>query len=57
MSTPIAPPELATTLGALRESSYVDRSVRAEIRANLEQRLSEGRPLSSAVLGLSLIHI
>ena len=51
MSTPIAPPEFAKTLGELRSSSYVDRSVREEIRANLEQRLSEGRPLSSAVLG------
>ncbi len=51
MSTPIAPPEFAKTLGELRSSNYVDRSVREEIRANLEQRLSEGRPLSSAVLG------
>ena len=51
MSTPIAPPELATTLGALRASGFVDQSVREEIRANLEQRLVEGRPLSSAVLG------
>ena len=51
MSTPIAPPELAQTLGALRASGFVDQSVREEIRANLEQRLVEGRPLSSAVLG------
>jgi magnesium chelatase subunit I len=51
MTTPRTPPELATTLGELRASSYVDRSVREEIRANLEQRLVEGRPLSSAVLG------
>ncbi|MFZ1063126.1 MAG: sigma 54-interacting transcriptional regulator [Acidimicrobiales bacterium] len=51
MSTPIAPPELPTTLGALRASGFVDRSVREEIRVNLEQRLASGQPLSSAVLG------
>jgi len=51
MSTPLPPAELPTTLGALRASGYEDRPVREEIRANLEQRLAEGRPLSSAVLG------
>ncbi len=51
MSTPVAPLELAKTLGELRASNYVDKSVREEIRINLEQRLSDGRPLSSAVLG------
>ena len=51
MSTPIAPLELPTTLRALRESGYVAKSVREEIRINLQQRLREGRPLTSAVLG------
>ena len=51
MSIPIAPPELPTTLGALRQSGYESKSVREELRANLEQRLIEGRPLTSAVLG------
>jgi magnesium chelatase subunit I len=51
MSTPIAPPELSNTLGALRTSSYTPKSVREEIRINLEQRLADGQPLTSAVLG------
>ena len=51
MSTPIAPLDLPTTLGTLRSSGYVSKSVREELRINLEQRLSEGRPLTSAVLG------
>src|SRR5487761_2225737 len=51
MSTPIAPPELPSTLRELRASGYVSTSVREEIRANLEARLAEGRPLTSAVLG------
>jgi magnesium chelatase subunit I len=42
---------LPTTLGALRASGYQDRTVREEIRVNLEKRLAEGHPLSSAVLG------
>ena len=51
MPTPLAPTDLPTTLGALRASSYVPRSVREEIRANLEQRLSDGVALTSDVLG------
>jgi magnesium chelatase subunit I len=51
MSTPIAPHELPSTLRDLRASGYVSKSVREEIRANLEVRLAEGRPLTSAVLG------
>src|SRR5487761_2568130 len=51
MSTPTAPPELPSTLRELRASGYVSTSVREEIRANLEGRLAEGRPLTSAVLG------
>jgi len=51
MKTPTAPRDLPTTLGALRASSYVPMSVREEMRENLEQRLADGRPLTSAVLG------
>ena len=51
MSTPLPPADLPTTLAALRASGYQDKTVREEIRVNLEQRLIEGRPLSSAVLG------
>src|ERR1700693_3968345 len=51
MNTPIAPDNLPTTLGGLREAGYGLRSVREEIRANLEDRLRSGRALSSAVLG------
>jgi magnesium chelatase subunit I len=51
MSTPIAPATLPTTLAELRSSLYIPRSVREEIRANLEQRLADGLPLTSAVLG------
>ena len=51
MSIPNVPAELATTLGALRKSGYEPKSVREELRVNLEKRLSEGRPLTSAVLG------
>ena len=51
MSTPSVPAGLPTTLGALRASSYISTSVRQEIRANLEQRLASGQPLTSDVLG------
>src|SRR5580704_6297769 len=51
MSTPLAPTDLPTTLGTLRASNYRPKSVREEIRANLEQRLADGLPLTSDVLG------
>ncbi|MDE3007550.1 MAG: sigma 54-interacting transcriptional regulator [Acidobacteriota bacterium] len=51
MSTPEAPAHLPRTLGALRASGYESRSVRDELRRNLEARLASGQPLSSAVLG------
>jgi len=51
MSTPLAPTDLPTTLGTLRASNYEPKSVREEIRANLEQRLADGLPLTSNVLG------
>ena len=52
MSTPLAPSELPTTLGALRSSGYEPLSVREEIRENLEaaprRRACRSRPRSSA---------
>ena len=50
MDTPYDPRELLT-LGALRDSEYSVRSIRDEIRVNLEQRLEQGRPLTTSVLG------
>ena len=50
MDTPYDPRELLT-LGALRDSEYPVRSIRDEIRVNLEQRLEQGRPLTTSVLG------
>ncbi len=51
MSTPVTPASLPTTLGALRSSGYESISVRDELRRNLESRLAQGRPVTSAVLG------
>ncbi|MCU1362680.1 MAG: Mg-chelatase subunit ChlI [Acidimicrobiaceae bacterium] len=51
MSTLISPPDLPTTLGSLRASPYEPKSIRDEIRRNLEQRLAAGTPLTSTVLG------
>jgi len=45
------PATLPTTLAGLRDAGFVRRSVREEIRVNLEERLRSGMPLSSAVLG------
>ncbi len=51
MTTPVAPRDLPTTLGALRASGYVSRPVRVEMRENLETRLAAGQPLTASVLG------
>jgi magnesium chelatase subunit I len=51
MTTPRFPAELPTTLGALRAAGYVSVPVRDEMRANLEVRLTQGRPLVTGVLG------
>jgi magnesium chelatase subunit I len=51
MSTPLAPSELPTTLGTLRESGYESLPIREEIRRNLEDRLVAGEALSASVLG------
>jgi magnesium chelatase subunit I len=46
-----APAPPPTTLGALRASGWRPRRVREEMRANLESRLAQGRPLTASVLG------
>ena len=51
MPTPLAPRDLATTLGALRAAGYESRPVREEMRANLEGRVSAGEALTTSVLG------
>ncbi len=51
MSTQITPPDLPITLGSLRASEYEPKSIRDEIRRNLEDRLAAGIPLTSTVLG------
>ena len=40
-----------TTLGALRESGYRPRSVHAELRANLIERLRHGAPVLPGIVG------
>jgi magnesium chelatase subunit I len=40
-----------TTLGALKESGWVSRSVRDEVRANLIDRIAAGRPVFEGVVG------
>src|SRR5580704_8576481 len=51
MTTPLAPTDLPTTLGTLRASNYQPKSVREEIRVNLERRIADGMPLTPDVLG------
>ncbi len=51
MSTPLAPADFPTTLGALRASGYESLPIREEIRRNLEARLVVGEALSASVLG------
>jgi magnesium chelatase subunit I len=51
MSHPLVPAELPRTLEALRESGWTSRSVREEMRANLEVRLANGQSLTPSVLG------
>lgn len=51
MISPVVPTHLPTTLGGLRSAGFVARSVREEIRANLEERLRTGQALTSTVLG------
>ena len=52
--TSLAPPvpaDLPRTLGALRASGYVPRTVKEEIRANLVARLAAGEPTFPGIVG------
>ena len=51
MNTPISPSALPSTLAGLRASGYESRSIRDEIRRNLEDRLAAGVALTSSILG------
>ncbi len=46
-----APSDLPTTLGALRESGWVSRPVKEEVRRNAVARIKAGEPLFAGVLG------
>lgn len=48
---PAPPPDLPATLGALRASGWVDRTVTEELRTNLIARLRAGEPLVADVIG------
>ena len=49
---PLAPSDLAKTLGALIASGWVSRPVAAELRANAAKRIAAGEPLVEGVLGI-----
>jgi magnesium chelatase subunit I len=48
---PVEPTSLPATLGELRASGWVSRSVKEELRSNLLARLAEGRPIVSGIVG------
>ena len=48
---PSPPDDLPATLGALRASGHVHRSVKDEIRQNLMAAMREGRPRFPRVIG------
>ena len=48
---PVEPTALPATLGALRASGWVSRTVKEELRSNLLGRLAEGRPIVSGIVG------
>ncbi|MEM7480226.1 MAG: magnesium chelatase [Acidobacteriota bacterium] len=47
----MAPGNRPTTLGALRETGYRPRSVKAEMRANLRRKIAAGEALFRGILG------
>ncbi len=53
MTSPVLPPELlaVATLGELRATGHVHRSVKAEIRQNLIARLAAGEPSLPGIVG------
>ncbi len=46
-----SPSDLPRTLGALRASGYESRTVKEEIRANLQARLAAGEPTFPGIVG------
>ena len=44
-------PPAARTIGELRASGWVSRSVRSELRENLLARLRSGRPIFEGIIG------
>jgi len=48
---PRPPKPLPDTLGGLRETGYVPRTVKAEIQANLIDRLQTGQPAFPGIVG------
>ena len=53
MTSPVLPPELlaVATRGDLRATGHVHRSVKAEIRQNLIDRLAAGEPSLPGIVG------
>jgi len=49
--SPSPPSDLPRTLGALRESGWISRPVKDEVRANAIERIRAGEPLFPGVLG------
>jgi magnesium chelatase subunit I len=45
------PSPTTTTLGALLATGYEPRSIKAELRANLTQRLRDGQPTLPGIVG------
>jgi len=48
---PLEPAALPTTLGELRASGWVSRTVKEELRSNLLGRLAENRPIVTGIVG------
>jgi magnesium chelatase subunit I len=51
VTTPLPPAPADTTLGALRDSGHVYRTVKAELRENLIARLAAGEPTVPGIVG------
>ncbi|MFT5441599.1 MAG: magnesium chelatase subunit I [Myxococcota bacterium] len=48
---PVSAPPTITTLGELRSAGYGARTLRDELRANLERFMREGRPMFEGIMG------
>ncbi len=51
MTSPVPPPQLPQTLGALRDSGYEHRNVKSEIQGNLLDRLRSGADPFPGIVG------